>query len=158
MHLVDLVCEQILANEGDAAADSDVFAVGCLFGLLECGICSFGDEVEDGAAFHGEGLTWVMGEYEDGRMVRRVVAPPAFPGVAFPRAADWAEHIAAEDPGADVFEGLEAEIVVDALGPAGLAVHLLECLGVQEPLVQLEAADSEGIVKVLPGAGAKPVQ
>ena len=44
MNLVDLVCSQILTDDGDAAADADVFAVGCFFGLLESGFRAFGDE------------------------------------------------------------------------------------------------------------------
>ena len=38
-----------------------------------------GDEVEGGASFHNEGLAGVVGEDEDGHVVGRVVAPPAFP-------------------------------------------------------------------------------
>src|ERR1700735_3522947 len=158
MHLFDLVCGQILTNDGDAAADSNVLPVGCFFGLLERSVRPFANEVEGRAAFHREGWSWVMGEHKDGHVIRRIVAPPALPGVARPRAPNWAEHVATEDPGADVFEGLKAEIVVDAQSSAGLTVHLFESLGVEKPPVQLRTASSEGIVEVLPGPGAKPVQ
>jgi hypothetical protein len=42
---------------------------------------AIGDEVKDGAAFHDEGRAGMMREDEDGRVVRRVSAPPALPGV-----------------------------------------------------------------------------
>lgn len=48
-----------------------------------------------------------------------------FPRVVFPRTPDWAEHIATDDPGTDVFEGNKPEVVIDALGSAAFAVHLL---------------------------------
>ena len=158
VHLVDLICGQVLANGGDAASDADVLAVGCFFGLLESGAGAFGDEVEGGASFHDEGRPCVMGEDVDGRVIGGIVAPPAFPGVAVPWAADRAEHIAAEDPGADIFERLKSEVVIDALAATALALHLLEDFGVEKPGVQLHAADAEGIVEVLVRAGAEPVE
>ena len=85
VHFVDLAGEQVLAEDGDAAADADVlilsFALGCGFGLVQGGVGSVGDEVEGGAAFHFEWRARVMREDEDGRVVGRIVAPPASPGV-----------------------------------------------------------------------------
>lgn len=80
-------------------------------------------------------------------MVGGIVTPPAFPGIAAPRAADGSEHVATENPGADVFKRLSGEIVVDASGTAaGLAVHLLEDLSVKEPGIKFEAACTEWVL------------
>jgi len=50
------------------------------------------------------------------------------------------------------------KIVIDTTAPATLAMHLLEYLSVLEPPMQLEAADSEGIVQVLPGPSTEAVE
>jgi hypothetical protein len=70
-----------------------------------------------------------------------------------------AEHVAAQNPGADVLESARGEIVVEA----GLALVLaeqgaLERAGRDEPFVQRHAADAERILQVLPGTGAVAVE
>jgi hypothetical protein len=59
-------------------------------------------------------LIGVVGEHEDIRVIRRFVAPPAFPWVVRPVATNRSEHVAAEDPCADVGEAASCKIVVDA--------------------------------------------
>src|SRR5580704_19450858 len=54
MHLVDMACDQILPNDGGAAANADVLALGRLFRLLDSRLQSIADEVKGGAAFHRE--------------------------------------------------------------------------------------------------------
>jgi hypothetical protein len=44
------------------------------------------------------------------------------------------------------------------IGAPALTVHLLEFLRVQEPPVQLEAANPEWMVEVLPRPRAKPIE
>jgi len=98
-----------------------------------------------------------MSEHKHGRMVRRIVAPPPFPGIVFPRPPNRPEHIPAQDPGAHILERLSGKIVVDARGPTALTVHLLEYLGVKKLVVKLGPADPERILQVLPWPGAKPI-
>jgi hypothetical protein len=95
MHFVDLAGGQIWANDGHAAADSDVFAIGCIFRLLESRLHSIGDKVERGAAFHREGRPRMMRQHKNRGMVRRIIAPPSFPRIVFPRTSNRAEHIPA---------------------------------------------------------------
>ena len=75
-------------------------------GRLDCPrvrrVEAVGDEVEGRAAFHLDRFALVVGEDEDGRVVRRLVAPPATP-VARPtwstRPEPAAEHVAAHHVG-----------------------------------------------------------
>ena len=69
MHFVDLICKQILANDGDPAADADVFPICRFFGSRKGGVRSVGDEVEGGAALHYERRARVVREHEDRCMV-----------------------------------------------------------------------------------------
>jgi hypothetical protein len=74
------------------------------------------------------------------------------------RTANRPEHIAADDPGADIFEAARHEVVIDP-GCASIAsVHPLKSSGLESPLVEDEAAGAEGISKVLMGAGAVAVE
>jgi hypothetical protein len=69
--------------------------------------------------------------------------------VIWPGAANWAEHVAAEDPGADVLETTGHEIIVHASGALTLSNHALEGAGVRYPFVEREAAAAERVVEVL---------
>src|SRR5690606_1913573 len=90
-------------------------------------------------------------------MVRRLLAPPAFPAVVSPRPAGMGEHVAAQDPGADAFHAAPGEVLIYAALAVALAVHLLEGVGREEPFVQVLAADAEGILQALVRAGAEAV-
>ena len=97
-----------------------------------------------------------MRQYKNRRVVRRVVAPPTFPGIILPRASNRSEHVSPQNPGADIFEGLSGKIVIHALRPAALAVHLPKHFGVLKPLVQFEAANSSGLFKSCRGPAPNP--
>jgi len=75
-------------------------------------------------------------------------APPTFPGIVWPGAADRAEHVAAEDPGADVFKAAVDEVVIHAGFAAGLAGHLMMELGSEYPIEDLHGADAEGFSRL----------
>src|SRR5204863_2388338 len=96
-------------------------------------------------------------QHEDRRVVRRLVAPPSLPAFVGPRSADGAEHVAAEDPGADPFECLRREIVVDAGLAVRIAVHAVPGARAEEPVEQLRAADAERMLEILSGSGAVSV-
>src|SRR5439155_1744194 len=82
----------------------------------ERGLDPVGDEVEGRAALHRNRVARVVGEHEDRRVVGRVLAPPACPGLV-PVATPGTEHVAAHDVGADALEELVGDLGVDA-GPA----------------------------------------
>src|SRR5262245_44370334 len=68
-HEVDLVDQpraEVLANGGRSAAESDVFALGRVLCTLQRGMDAIADEVERRSALHGDGLTSMVAEHEDG--------------------------------------------------------------------------------------------
>src|SRR6266853_1818447 len=99
----------------------------------------------------------VMRQHEDGRVIRRLVAPPPLPAVVGPRAPDRTEHVAPEDPGADSGKALLRNSVVDSRLPIAVAVHLPPQARVEEPLHQLGAPDAERILEILVRPGAVAV-
>src|ERR671931_1405407 len=115
-------------------------------------------KVEGGAALHLQGLAGVVGEHEDGLVVRRLLAPVARPGVRSPRARAAGEHVAAHHGRPDVLEPAlhhrRAGVDLAAL----LAVQLAEGLEREEPLAQLHPADAERVLRALLGAGGEAVQ
>src|SRR4051812_29736077 len=158
MKLVDQPRLEILPNRGDASAQTHVLAAGCLLRLLERGLDAVGDEVEHGAALHLEGLARVMRQHEHRHVVRRLFAPPPLPVFVRPRSAHGAEHVAPEDPGADVLEAFLGHGVVDS-GLAGrAAVHALEDARGEEPFHDLGRAHAERILEALIWAGAVAVE
>ena len=158
VEVVDEAGLEILADCGCAAAEADVFAFRGVLCLLERGVDAVGDEVEGCAAFHAEGRAWVMGEDEDGGVVGGFFAPPAFPVFVGPGAADGAEHVAAEDPGADVFEAFGGDVVVDAGFAALFTLLFFPGAGGEEPVEEFLASEAEGVLEGLGGAGAVAIE
>ena len=99
-----------------------------------------------------------MGEHEHRRVIGRVVAPPALPLIVRPGAARGAEHIAAENPGADPLNTARGKIVVDPNCPAATAEHRLKRACRENPFVQLGAAHAQRVVQILTGTGRKSVE
>src|SRR6516165_3528683 len=104
MQFVDEAGGEVLADGGGAAAEPDILALGAREGALQRRLDAVGDEMKGRAAFHLDRRARMVGQHEDGRVIGRVVAPPAFPALIRPGAADWAEHVTAEDPGPDILE------------------------------------------------------
>ncbi len=117
-----------------------------------------GDETELGASGHLDRRAGVVREHEDRRVIGRLVAPPAFPLLVGPGAADRSEHVPAENPRADVVEALRRHVVVDAGLAAGLALRLLPHARVEEPLHELGTSHPERVLQVLMRAGAVAVE
>ena len=102
-----------------SATEPDILALRGLPGPLEdCGRIIV-DEVERGVR-QGERRALVVRHNEYGSVERRLVAPPALPFVVAPRAALWAELVAAHYLGADVAGEVPREVVVEAATPAGV--------------------------------------
>src|SRR5580700_2508536 len=100
----------------------------------------------------------MVGEDEDGCVIRRVFAPPAFPGVVGPGSTNGAEHVSTQNPGSDIGETAGGKVVIDAGCAAVTSMDSLKCFGGEEPLVQGESADAERVGEVLMGAGAVAVE
>src|ERR1700716_3188071 len=98
MQLVNQGRAQILPNTGYAAAEPDVATLRCSDRLLQSCVNAFGDKAKLRASRHPERRPRVMRQHENGRVIRRLLAPPALPAVVRPRASDRTEHVAPKDP------------------------------------------------------------
>src|SRR5579862_9457763 len=137
MKLVDQAGMQVLPNGGHAAANADVAPAGGGPRLIQRRVDAAGDKPELGAAGHAERWSWVMRQHEDGRVIRRFLAPPTLPVLVRPRAADGAEHVSTENPGAKAGEALLCDVVVDAGLAVRMSVHPAPCTRGKKPLHQL---------------------
>src|SRR6185437_5201431 len=154
VHLVDQPRLQVLADGADAAADADVLAACGLTRLAQRRLDAIGHEVKRRAALHGERPARVVREYEHRRVVGRVVAPPAAPGFVGPRATHGPEHVAPEDPGADVCEAACREVIVDAgLAALGAQHALRRGAGGEYPLEHREATHAQRVLEALVRSG-----
>ena len=149
VHFVDELSLQILPDHADSAAEPNVLPVGRRCRSLQGGVNAVSDEVERRTARHGDRRARMMREHEHVGVIRRRVAPPALPVVIGPVAANRAEHVAAEDPGADVLETTGHEIIVHAGGALTLSNHAPEGARVRHPFVEREAAAAKRVVEVL---------
>jgi hypothetical protein len=91
-------------------------------------------------------------------MVRRIVTPPPLPGIAFPRPSNGPKHIATQYPGPNILKRLKGEIVINASAPTTLTMHILEGLGLQEPRVQFETANSKRVIQILLWACSESIE
>src|SRR5256885_16653712 len=95
MQLVNQTGAQILPDSGYAAAEAPTRRCGR---LLQGDVNAFGDKVKLRTPRHAKRRARVMRQHEDGRVIRRLVAPPALPALARPRASDRTEHVAPKKP------------------------------------------------------------
>src|SRR5580704_12760709 len=100
----------------------------------------------------------MVGEDEDGSVVRRVVAPPPLPSVVGPMATNRPKHVPPENPSSDIGETARRKVVVDARHAGVTSVYLLKRSGGEHPLVQHHAADTERVGEVLMGASAVAIE
>src|SRR5881397_2236643 len=137
MQLVNQRGAQILPNGGYPATEADVAAARCSACLLQSGVNAFGDKAKLRTSRHPERRPRVMGQHEDGRVIRRLVAPPALPAAVRPRTPDRTEHVAPENPGTDSGKALLGNPVVDPRLATVKALHLSPHARGEEPLHQL---------------------
>src|SRR5215210_6071900 len=140
---------EILPNCGHAAAEAHIFAAGRSARLLQSGVYAFRDKAKLGTARHPKRRARVMCQYEEGRVIRRLVAPPAFPAVVRPRTSNRTEHVAAKDPGTDPGKALLRNSIVDSRLSIVMAVHVPPYACVEEPLHQFSTPDAERIPDIL---------
>src|SRR5207244_6726732 len=99
------------------------------------------------SSLHHQRLTGVMGEHKDRRVKRRVVAPPALPLPVTPRPETAAEHIAAHDRRAQVFEIFPEHVIIRAgLAATPVAVHLAKELELDDPVMQIFATFADRVL------------
>src|SRR6266576_2285245 len=157
MQLVNQAGAQILPDCGYAAAEADIAAARRSVRLLQSDVNAFGDKAELRTSRHPERRARVMRQYEDGRVIRRLVAPPALPAVVRPRAPDMAEHVAPKNPGTDSGKALLRNSVIDSRLSIVITVHSSPYACLEEPLHQFRAPDAERVVVFLVPAGTVAV-
>src|SRR2546421_24979 len=149
MQLVNQAGAQILPNSGNAAAEAHVAATRRSARLLQGDVNAFSDEAKFRTPRHPERRARVMRQHEDGRVIRRLVAPPALPAVVRPRASDRAEHVAPKNPGTDSGKALLRNAVIDARLAIVVTVHPPPHARLEEPLHQVRAPDAERVLEIL---------
>src|ERR1700722_17796794 len=168
MQLVNKTGAQKLTERRYAPAKPYILVAGRRLRLSQRGLDAVGDEMEHGAAFHRNRRARVMREHEHRHVVRRFLAPPAFPVFVRPRSAHRTEHVAAENPRADIDESQLGHFIV-ATGfaartfwfiPAAmsLVMHGAPHVGREKPFHELRPAHAERILQVLARTGAETVQ
>lgn len=141
---------KILPDRVRPAANPHVLSGSSLACAVECLANAACDEVERRAAVHLDGGSRMMGQDEHRNVVRRAIAPPAFPVHVRPFPANGAEHVAPENPGPDILKATGSELIVHPGRTAVLAEQgLLECARRDQPLVQFNPAIAERIIDVL---------
>ena len=159
MQLIDQPGLQKLAHRGGAAADTDITPARSSPGLLQRRHHTLGDEVEVRAPLHAQHGSGMVGQHECRNVIGRLIAPPALPVFVGPGAAHRAEHIAPQNPGADVVEGALGHPVVDAGFTAMAApMHPLKDLGGEEPFHECSAADAQRVLQILARPGGVTVE
>src|SRR5437879_118933 len=149
MQLVDQTGTQILPNGGNPAAEAHVAPACRSARLLQRDVNAFGDKMKLRTSRHPKRRPRVMRQHEDGRVIRRLVAPPALAAVVRPRTPDRTEPVAPDDPGTDSGKALLRNSVIDPRLSIVIAVHPAPYACVEEPLHQLRATDAERILEIL---------
>ncbi len=150
VHFVNESGFEVLPNRTDATTEPNILPVRCVFCEFQRGIYSL-DEVEGCATIHRNRWSWVIREHEDSRVIRRIVAPPALPSIIRPRSADRSEHVAAHDPCSKVGKTPRHKIVINTAFANVIPFQMLKGASVNDPVVESQTADAEGIVDVLLG-------
>src|ERR1041385_1874960 len=91
-------------------------------------------------------------------VIRRLVAPPAFPAVVGPWTANRTEHVSPKYPRTLALHRLGRKAVVYPRFAALTTMLLAERLRWKEPLHQLRSADAERVLKRLIRPGGKAVE
>src|SRR5256885_7951698 len=157
MQLANQAGAQILPDCGYPAAEADIAAARRSARLLQSDVNAFGDKAKLRTSRHPERRARVMRQYEDRRVIRRLVAPPALPAVVRPRAPDRAEHVAPKNPGTDSGKALLRNSVIDSRLSIVITVHSSPYACLEEPLHQFRAPDAERVVEILVRPGTVAV-
>ena len=158
VHVVDQIGGKELADSRRATANSHVQSGGSLPGGFQC----FGwfriEEMERCAPFQLDRRSRVMGEYEDGGLKDRVVAPLTLPCFIHPWTPLWPELVAAHDLGTDPLTPPACERIIEADSPSGLSVHLAKRPSRQEPFHEFPSGMAKGRVQTLSLASSETIE
>ena len=149
---VDQPRAKVLLDCRDSAAKPDVLIFCGVPGSFKSSVNSVRHEMEGSSAIHGDRRARVVGEDEDGRVVRRVVAPPSLPVFVGPGTSNRPEHISTNDPCANIVEAARREFIVSASCPAILAMYPSKSTCCKHPFMHRETANAKRICEVLVGA------
>src|SRR6478672_41655 len=95
MQLINKAGAQILTQRGHPATEAHVLSTRSR--LLQGGLNASRDEMKLGAARHLQRRARMVGQHEDGRVIRRLLTPPTPPALVRPRAAHRSKHVAAKN-------------------------------------------------------------
>src|SRR5437868_13012690 len=149
MHFIDRTRQQVFADGGNAAADADVLLARGFPRLLERGANVIGYKVKRCPTVHRQGCAWLVCEHEDRRVIGRCLSPPSLPTLIGPRPANGAEHIAAQNPGADVLKAAARERIARVRCAAFLTEHLPEGSCFERPAMQRLPSNAHWMVEAL---------
>src|SRR5262245_43908 len=121
MQLVDQAGAQVLPNRRYATAEPNIASARGGLGLLQRGLHPLGDEPKLGASRHPQRRPRVMGQHENGCVIRRLLSPPALPALIRPWAADGPEHVPPENPGPESGEPELRHVIVDTRFAIGVS-------------------------------------
>src|SRR5215469_5886262 len=96
----------------------------------------------------------MMGEYEDGCVIGRSVAPPSFPTLIEPCTAHRSKHIPPDNPSTDIVEATRNQVIVDTGNSTVLALHSVKRTRLEHPVVQCEPAHPQWIFETLIRTGS----
>jgi hypothetical protein len=149
---------KVLPDCRRSASDSDILSVGGIASLFKRDANPVSNEMKGRASLHYEWRARMISEYENLRMVNRILTPPSSPALVRPGTAHWPKHISAHNPGANILEAARGKVVVNP----GLSVFaseqlLLKRTSSERPFVKGSSADSQRVLSALIRAGAKAV-
>jgi len=109
------------------------------------------------AARHPERRSLVMGQHKKGSVIRRLVAPPPFPGLIRPRASDGANMFRSSIQAPNPASPSAASSSSMPVSPPSLP-----CIRCQVPVwrsqsTKCRTANAEGILQILAQPGAEPI-
>ena len=129
MHLVDKASAKVLLDRRDSTAEPNILPLSRFLSSFQCGLDAVRDEMKCRTTCHCDRFARVMAEHEDRHVKRRVVAPPTFPIFVGPFSSDRPEHIAADDPRANIRKTTRCKIIVHPRCSPVASVHLLKRSG-----------------------------
>src|SRR5688572_24565642 len=135
MHFVNKLLLQVLPNHINTAEDANILFASRFAGTFQRHMNAFRNKMERRSAFHGDGGSGVMSEYECWTVIGWVLTPPPFPVIIGPRPATQCEHISPENPRADIGKASHRKIVVYSFVSPFLSVHLAKGGSLDHPVV-----------------------
>src|SRR5215204_6209697 len=139
MHLVDQSSLQVLPDRRRSAANTHILSARRFLRPLQRRMNSVRHKMKCRPALHLEGRSRMMRQHKDRTVIRRVLAPPAFP-ILVPWSAPGGEHIPPENPCPNSFHSSRSKIVVQTVFSVPIPVHSLKGARWKKPPMQIKPA------------------